>query len=64
MRTILKDSFREIKRTYRRFISIILMALLGVMVFVGIGASGDNIAHTVGEYFKKYNIYDLKLSSI
>ena len=63
MRTILKDSFREIKRTYRRFISIILMALLGVMVFVGIGASGDNIAHTVGEYFKKYNIYDLKLSS-
>ena len=39
------------------------MALLGVMVFVGIGASGDNIAHTVGEYFKKYNIYDLKLSS-
>lgn len=63
MRTLIKDSLREIKRTYRRFISIILMALLGVAIFVGIGASGDNIAYTVGEYFKKYDIYDLKLSS-
>lgn len=63
MRTIIKDSLREIKKSYRRFISIILMALLGVAIFVGIGASGDNIAYTVGEYFKKYDIYDLKLLS-
>lgn len=63
MKVIIKDSFREIKKTYKRFISIILMALLGVAVFVGIGASGDNIANTVGTYFKEYDIYDLKLIS-
>ena len=63
MNVIIKDSYREIKKNYKRFISIILMALLGVAVFVGIGASGDNIANTVGTYFKEYNIYDLKLVS-
>lgn len=63
MKVIIKDAFREIKKTYKRFISIILMALLGVAVFVGIGASGDNIANTVGTYFKDYDIYDLKLIS-
>lgn len=63
MKSIIKDSIREIKKTYKRFISIILMAMLGVAIFVGISASGDNIAHTVGRYFQKYDIYDLKLIS-
>ena len=60
---IIKDSLRAIRKTYKRFISIILMALLGVAIFVGINATSDNIANAVGTYFKQYDIYNLKLAS-
>ena len=38
-KALLKDTFKEIKKSYKRFISILLMALLGVGFFAGLRAS-------------------------
>ena len=35
-KALLKDSLKEIKTSYKRFISILLMALLGVGFFAGL----------------------------
>lgn len=38
-KALFKDSIKEIKNTYKRFISILLMAFLGVGFFAGIRAA-------------------------
>ena len=46
-KALLKDSFKEIKNTYKRFISIALMSLLGVGFFAGIRATSPNMVDTI-----------------
>lgn len=62
-KALLKDSLKEIKNTYRRFISILLMAFLGVGFFAGIRATAPDMVDTVDQYFDKENVYDIKLLS-
>ncbi|MDF9824037.1 putative ABC transport system permease protein [Breznakia sp. PF5-3] len=58
-----KDTLREIKHSYKRFVSILLMAMLGVAVFVGISASGVNMRSSLKDYQNDHNVYDIKISS-
>jgi len=58
-----KDTFREIKKTYKRFLSILLMAMLGVAVYVGISAAGMNMRKMMDHYFDRQNVFDIKVIS-
>ena len=62
-KALLKDSIKEIKNTHRRFISILLMAFLGVGFFAGIRASSPDMTKTIDEYFDKQNLYDIEIVS-
>ncbi len=62
-KALLKDSLKEIKNTYKRFISILLMAFLGVGFFAGIRATSPDMIDTIDAYFDKQNVYDIKILS-
>lgn len=62
-KALLKDSFKEIKVSYKRFISILLMALLGVGFFAGLRATSPDMVNTIDKYFKDQNVYDIEVLS-
>ena len=62
-KALLKDSLKEIKNTHKRFISILLMAFLGVGFFVGLRASSPDMIDTIDSYFDNKNVYDIKVLS-
>ena len=51
-KALLKDSIKEIKNTYKRFLSIMLMSFLGVGFFAGIRAASPDMKETIDNYFK------------
>ena len=62
-KALLKDSIKEIKNTYKRFLSIMLMSFLGVGFFAGIRAASPDMKETIDNYFKDKNVYDIELIS-
>lgn len=62
-KALLKDSIKEIKNTYKRFISILLMAFLGVGFFSGIRAASPDMLNTIDKYYKEQNVYDIEVVS-
>ena len=62
-KALIKDSFKEIKKTYKRFISILLMAFLGVGFFAGVRASSPDMEKTIDTYLDSRDVYDIKLIS-
>ncbi|MBF0715965.1 FtsX-like permease family protein [Gemelliphila palaticanis] len=63
MSALNKDIFREIKKTKSKFLSIIIIIFLGVFVFTGLEETPPTMIRTVNDYFKKYNVYDLKITN-
>ena len=62
-KALFKDSIKEIRNTYKRFISILLMAFLGVGFFAGIRASSPDMVDTIDAYYKEQNVYDIQVIS-
>ncbi len=62
-KALLKDTFKEIKKSYKRFISILLMALLGVGFFAGLRASSPDMVDSIDTYYKNQNVYDIEIMS-
>lgn len=62
-KALLKDSIKEIRNTYKRFLSILLMAFLGVGFFSGIKATSPDMIDTIDQYYKAHNVYDIELVS-
>ncbi len=62
-KALLKDSIKEIKNTYKRFISILLMAFLGVGFFAGLRASSPDMVDTIDKYYDDQNVYDIQVIS-
>lgn len=62
-KALLKDSIKEIKNTYKRFISILLMAFLGVGFFAGIRATSPDMVETIDKYYDNQNVYDIQILS-
>lgn len=62
-KALLKDSIKEIKNTYKRFISILLMAFLGVGFFAGLRASSPDMVDTIDQYYDNQNVYDIQILS-
>ena len=62
-RALVKDSVKEIKNTFKRFLSILLMAFLGVGFFAGIRATSPDMVNTIDKYYKDQNVYDIQVLS-
>lgn len=63
VKTLTKQSFLSIKKTFKRFLSILAIVLLGVGFFTGIRQTSPNMEESVDKYFKKQNVYDINLMS-
>lgn len=63
MRLIIKETFVTIKRSFKRFISIFLIVLLGVGFFAGIKATSPDMKLTINDYYKKTKFEDIYLMS-
>ena len=57
------DSFRSIKRTFSRFVSIIAIVALGSGLFCGLNAVGPDMINTADQYYSEYNLMDLRVQS-
>ncbi|MDD3303326.1 MAG: FtsX-like permease family protein [Clostridia bacterium] len=62
-KALVKDTIKEIKNTYKRFLSILLMAFLGVGFFAGIRACSPDMIHTIDQYFKENHVFDIEVIS-
>lgn len=58
-----KDIIKEIKNTKKRFISIVLIILLGVGFYAGIKFATPAMQYTVDKYFDELNFMDFRLVS-
>lgn len=62
-KALLKDSIKQISKTSKRFISILLMAFMGVGFFAGVRATSPDMAVTLDTYLDNKNMYDINLIS-
>ncbi len=62
-RALLKDSLKQIVKTNKRFISILLMAFMGVGFFAGVRATSPDMKQTLDKYLDNKNMYDINLVS-
>ena len=56
-----KDIFREIKATKNRFISLMMISLLGAFVVVGIHATAIHMRDAADAAYRNANLYDLQI---
>ena len=60
---IIKNSVKEIKKSFRRFLSLLLISMLGVGFFAGVKATTPDMQKTIDTYFDKENLFDIKVVS-
>lgn len=58
-----KDSLREIKNSFSRFIALLGIIFLGAGFFVGIRAAAPNMRQTANLYFQDQHLQDLSLQA-
>lgn len=58
-----KDTFRLIRKTQKRFVTIVLIVLIGVAFMVGLMSSAPTMRTSVDTYFDQTNFMDLQLFS-
>src|SRR5690554_2523242 len=61
MGSLWKDFFREIKRSFSRFISIFAIVFIGVAFFSGIKAAAPDMKHSMDLYYDEYNLMDIRV---
>ncbi len=57
------SSIREIKSSFKRFLSLLVMSMLGVLVFVGIKMAAPDMMQSLDKYYDDNNVYDIKVVS-
>ena len=60
---LIKDTFREIKKTKGRFFSIFGIVMIGVAFFSGILATAPDMKYTADQYYDDYNLMDYHVLS-
>ena len=60
---LIKDGIKEIKISIKRFISLLLIVLLGVGFFAGIKAASPDMRTTLDTYFDELDIMDIQVIS-
>lgn len=62
MKVLNKKVYRDIWRNKSQFISIFLMAMLGVLAFAGVHAYMDGMKYSGDKFYEEYNLQDLWLA--
>lgn len=62
-RALYTDTFREIKKSLNRFLSIMMIVFLGVGFFVGIKATAPSMRATAEKYFNDTSLMDIQILS-
>ncbi|MBP2099314.1 FtsX-like permease family protein [Enterococcus rivorum] len=62
-KALIKTSLREIRQSKTRFFSIFGIIFLGVMVFVGLKATGPDMTQTANNYYQKQKLPDARVIS-
>ena len=60
---LLKHIFMKIKDNYKRFLSLICMAFLGVGFYAGIQSSSPDMLKTLDNFYDENNVYDRSVIS-
>ena len=63
MKKLLKETIVCMVKTSKRFISILVIVLLGVGFFAGIRAVAPDMENTLDDYYEKTNMYDIYIAS-
>ena len=63
MKKLLKETFVCMIKTKTRFLSILVIVLLGVGFFAGIRAVSPDMENTLDSYYDKTNTYDIMITS-
>ncbi|MFZ5974134.1 MAG: ABC transporter permease [Bacillota bacterium] len=61
--TLIKNLFREIWRTKARFLSILIISMVGVAFFVGVRSSGPSMKSSADAYFDGHDMADIMIVS-
>ena len=62
-KSLIKNSFKSIIKTRRRFISILVMAFLGVGFYSGLVATGPDMLDTLNRYMNDNKVFDIDVVS-
>lgn len=62
-RNLLLDIFREVKHSFSRFASILLIVAIGVSFFAGLRSASPDMAYTMDDYFDQHNVMDFQVAS-
>lgn len=62
-KALIKDIFCEIWRTKSRFLSILLIVMLGTGFFAGVKTTCPNMKDTAQEYYQSNNLADIQIKS-
>lgn len=62
-KALIKDSLKQIVKTNKRFISILLMAFMGVGFFAGVRATSPDMKSTLDSYLDSKKMYDISIIS-
>ncbi|NLA33555.1 MAG: hypothetical protein GX861_01660, partial [Tenericutes bacterium] len=63
MKLLLKNTFKKIRKSIGRFLSIMLIIALGISVFMGLRESTASMLYTADNYYDKNNLMDFKIIS-
>lgn len=61
--SLIKDTLREIKGSFGRFFSIMMIVAIGVAFFAGVKASVPDMKYTADTYYDEYHLMDLRVLS-
>ena len=63
MKLLFKNSFLKIKKSFGRFLSLLVIVALGVGFFAGLRETSPSMLKTADSYYKEYNLMDYKIIS-
>jgi len=63
MKSLQKDTLREIKNSRNRFISIIAIIALGICFYAGVKTTGPSMQNTANQYYQQQKLMDIRLVS-
>ena len=62
-KALIKDIFKEISKTKNRFLSIMLIIMLGTGFFAGVKSTCPDMIETAEKYFNEQNLMDFNIKS-
>ncbi|TCL57321.1 putative ABC transport system permease protein [Kineothrix alysoides] len=62
-RSYKKDTWRSMKKNWKRFLSILIITMLGVTMLTGIYAACQDMYYSADKFFDRQNLFDIRIVS-